>query len=116
MSGFRRYASLVAMLVFLTSGPLGAWHVATEMVAPPPCHPVASGQAISDAHDLVSVPDGASCVACHLLQHVRGRLSAVATAGGPAARPARLLTLDAFPRQLALADFLPARAPPAAQS
>ncbi len=116
MSGFRRYASLVAMLVFLTSGPLGAWHVATEMVAPPPCHPVASGQAISDAHDLVSVPDGASCVACHLLQHVRGRVSAVATASDTTARPSRLVTLDAFPLQLALADLLPARAPPSAQS
>ena len=116
MSGFRRYASLVAMLVFLTSGPLGAWHVAPEMVTAPPCHPVVPGQAISDAHDLVSVPDGATCVACHLLQHVRGRVSAVATASDTTAQPSRLFTLDAFPRQLALADLLPARAPPSAQS
>jgi hypothetical protein len=116
MQQLRRFASFVAMLVFLTSGPLGAWHVASELVPAAPCHPVAAGSAVSDAHDLHGVPEGTPCVACHLLQHVRGPLSAVATIGDRPMRQVRLVAPDAFPTQLALLDLLPARAPPIAQS
>ena len=83
MQFFRRYASLIAALVFVTSGPLAAWHVAREAVPRSPCAMAAGVATLAAAHGVESVPDGTGCLACHLLQQVRVPVAAV-VAGVPA--------------------------------
>ncbi len=114
MQFFRRYAWCIAALVFLTSGPLAAWHVAGETVRLSPRGMGVVGTAtVAEAHDLRSVPEGTGCLVCHLLQQVR---MVVAVAGVPAStcRPATQASVDQTPRDLAVADRLPARSPPPA--
>ena len=59
---------LIAALVFLTSGPLAAWHVASEAVPTPACHVAPDVATLADAHDAERRRRPA-CLVCHLLQH-----------------------------------------------
>jgi len=110
MQRLRRYASYVAVLVFLTSGPVGALHVASELGGG--SAPVSTDTSVRHTHTPDTQPDR-GCVACHLLQHVRVPEQAGTVLGADAQPGARQLPPDAHPPLFALVAQLPARAPPA---